>query len=179
MRTTITTAKGDITIRPTRTGDAAAYRELRLQSLREHPEAFSADYDETLARPIDEWERRMARGAGGPHGVSYLAEAEGELVGMTGLLREDTAKLRHSAAIVSVYVRPDWRGYGLADALIEACVAWARELGVRVVKLGVVTTNTAAIRRYAHLGFSVYGVEPEMIHANGVYYDELLMVRRI
>jgi RimJ/RimL family protein N-acetyltransferase len=43
----------------------------------------------------------------------------------------------------------------------------------------VVTTNAPAIRCYARHGFTVYGVEPEVIFANGVYYDELLMLRRL
>jgi len=177
ISSTIETSSGPVTIRPSRAKDAAAYRELRLQSLRDHSEAFAADYDETLARPIEEWQERMRRA--GPNGISYVAEAQNELIGMTALRREDQPKTRHSAWLVSVYVRPDWRGHGVADALIEACVDWARMLGVRIVKLGVAATNVAAIRCYTRLGFSVYGVEPEMILANGRYYDELLMARRL
>src|SRR5689334_14440405 len=119
METTISTPQGDVTIRPTCEEDAPAYRELRLQSLRDHPEAFAADYNRTLALSIEEWRERMRRA--GPTGISYVAEARGELIGMTALRREDEAKLRHSATLVSVYVRPDWRGHGVADALIEAC----------------------------------------------------------
>jgi RimJ/RimL family protein N-acetyltransferase len=177
ISSTLETSSGPVTIRPSRAEDAVAYRELRLQSLRDHPEAFATDYDETLARPIEEWQERMRRA--GPDRISYVAEARGLLIGMTALRREDQTKLRHSATLVSVYVRPDWRGQGVADALIEACVDWARILGVRIVKLGVAATNVAAIRRYIRLGFSVYGVEPEMIFANGRYYDELLMARRL
>ena len=87
--------------------------------------------------------------------------------------------MQHTAGIFSIYVQPAWRGLGIAEALIEACVAWARKLDVRLVKLGVVTTNTAAIRCYVRCGFSVYGVEPQVIYHDGVYYDELLMVQRL
>jgi RimJ/RimL family protein N-acetyltransferase len=58
-------------------------------------------------------------------------------------------------------------------------VAYARTLGMRLVQLGVVTTNASAIRLYLRCGFTVYGVEPESIQHNGIYYDELLMARKL
>ena len=115
----------------------------------------------------------------GEQGITYVAEATGELIGMTALVRNELAKTQHAGSIFGVYTRADWRGTGVADALLEACVAWAAGLGLRLVKLGVVTTNASAIRLYARCGFQVYGVEPEALYVNGIYYDELLMVRRL
>ena len=170
---------GPVGVRPTREADAEAYRELRLEALRTHPEVFGADYAESLARPIERWQQNVRDGAGGELGILYVAEAAGGLVGTTGIYRDSGAKMRHSANIWGVYVRPKWRSAGVADALIGACVGWASELHLRLVKLSVVTTNAAAIRCYVRCGFSVYGVEPEVIYHNDVYYDELLMARRL
>jgi len=180
MRTAlIQTSKGDVHIRPTQSDDAAAYRTLRLAGLRAHPEVFGADYTTSAARPIEYWQERMQSGAGGEHGITYVADAAGDLIGMTALVRNDLAKTRHAGSIFGVYTHPDWRGIGVADALLEACVTYALELGLRVIRLGVVTTNANAIRLYQRCGFQVYGVEPEAIQHDGVYYDELLMARRI
>jgi RimJ/RimL family protein N-acetyltransferase len=179
MITTIATSREDILIRPTHVDDAAAYRALRLEGLRAHPEAFGADYATSTARPLEYWQERMQAGAGGEQGITYVAEASGQLIGMTTLVRQDLPKTRHAGSIFGVYTHPDWRGMGVADALLQACVAYARELGLRLVRLGVVTTNAGAIRLYQRCGFTVYGVEPEAIQHDGVYYDELLMVRRI
>ena len=173
------TPRGSVIIRSTREADAAAYRELRLESLLAHPEAFGADFETSAARPIEYWQERMRQGSGGPQGITYVAEAGDKLVGMMALVRNELAKTQHWAHIFGVYVRPNWRGAGIADALIEACVDYARELGLRMVKLGVVTTNTSAIRLYQRRSFKVYGVEPEAIYHDGIYYDELLMARRI
>jgi RimJ/RimL family protein N-acetyltransferase len=177
--TTIHTSKGDVLIRPTRIDDAPAYRALRLIGLRAHPEAFGADYETSAARPIAYWQERMQSGAGGEQGITYVAFAADELIGMTALVRNDLAKTRHAGSIFGVYTRADWRGTGVADALIEACVAYADTLGLRLVKLGVVTSNASAIRLYARCGFQVYGVEPEALYVDGIYYDELLMARRM
>jgi RimJ/RimL family protein N-acetyltransferase len=179
MISTFDTPRGPVTIRPTGEADTAAYRELRLEALRTHPEAFGADYEESLARPIERWQQNVRDGAGTDLGVTYVAEAGGALVGVTGIYRDSGLKMRHCANIWGVYVRPAWRGMGSIDQLIESCVAWARAHEVRLAKLAVVTANAAAIRCYVRCGFSVYGVEPEVIHHNGVYYDELLMVRKL
>jgi RimJ/RimL family protein N-acetyltransferase len=179
MISIIDTPRGPVTIRPTREADAAAYRELRLEALRTHPEAFGADHAESLARPIERWQQNVRDGAGSDLGVTYVAEAGGALAGMTGIYRDSGIKMRHRATIWGVYVRPEWRGAGIADVLIEACVGWARDLGLRLVTLSVVTTNAAAIRCYVRCGFSVYGMEPEVIYHDGVYYDELLMVHKL
>jgi RimJ/RimL family protein N-acetyltransferase len=64
----------------------------------------------------------------------------------------------------------------VADGLLAACIDYARRLGLRQLKLAVVTTNASAIRLYLRHGFTVYGVEPEAIFANNIYYDELMMV---
>jgi RimJ/RimL family protein N-acetyltransferase len=173
------TPRGPVGIRPTQETDADAYRDLRLEGLRTHPEAFGEAHAASLARPPERWQQTVRDGAGGDLSILYVANAGGTLVGMTGIYRLDGAKMRHSANIWGVYVRPGWRGAGIADALIGACVGWARELELRLVKLSVVTSNAAAIRRYIRCGFSVYGVEPEVIYHDGVYYDELLMVRRL
>ena len=175
----LTTDRGDVLIRPTREADAPLYRALRLQGLQAHPEAFGADYETSAARPIEYWQERMRSGAGSSEGVTYVADAAGELVGMTALVRNDLLKTRHAASIFGVYTHPDWRGTGVADALLEACAGYARALGIRLLRLGVVTTNASAIRLYQRCGYWVYGIEPESIHHNGVYYDELLMARRI
>jgi len=179
METTITTTRGNVLLRPSRREDATAYRDLRLAALQRSPAAFGADYASSAARPLSFWEERMAQGALGEQGVTYLALAGDALIGMTSLVRNTLAKTQHSAAIFGVYVRPDWRGAGVADGLMAACLAQGRALGLRVVRLGVVTSNASAIRLYLRHGFTVYGVAREALVVDGVSHDELLMACRL
>ena len=98
---------------------------------------------------------------------------------MTGIYRDNSAKMRHNGHIWGVYVREDWRGLRIADRLIEACIAWAQQHEIRLLRLAVITSNAAAIRCYVRCGFTVYGVDPEVIYADDAYHDELLMVRKM
>jgi hypothetical protein len=55
MDTVMATPRGTITIRPAAEDAAAPLRDLRLEALRTHPEAFSADYATTLDQPVTFW----------------------------------------------------------------------------------------------------------------------------
>jgi ribosomal protein S18 acetylase RimI-like enzyme len=98
---------------------------------------------------------------------------------MTGLARGKWPKTQYSGTIWGVYVKTEWRGHSIAEGLLRDCIAWAQAQGLVIVKLGVVTANTPAIRCYAHCGFTVYGIEPKAICYEDVFYDELLMAKAI
>ena len=175
----LNTPRGAVKIRPAELVDAARLRALRLESLLDAPVAFAADYERSEAETVERWERRINEYAQGSQSVIYLAEAAGELIGMTGLGRGHWQKTEHGGVIWGVYVQPAWRGLHIAEALIEACIAWGRGLGMTVVKLGVTANNAPALRCYLRCGFTVYGVDPQAICYNGVMYDELLMAKFI
>jgi len=166
-----------VTIRPGTEEDAPAYRELRLEALRNHPEAFSSDYAENLAKPLSFWTERLRSGNPDNAVMMYFCVRDEQLIGMCGITHTNSLKSQHSAYIVSMYVRPEWRGLRIAEELINTCLDWGRTQGIKVVKLGVTTTDAPAIRCYARCGFQVYGTEPQAICVDGVYYDELLMAR--
>lgn len=179
MSNELSTPRGSVTLRPAASQDAARLRALRIEALANQPEAFAADHAAAVAETVEGWVERIQRNNADDSGVIQIASAGEQLVGMTGCGRGHWPKTRHSAILWGVYVNPEWRGLHVAEALIEACIAWGRTRGVTLVKLAVVTTNTAAIRCYARCGFSAYGLEPKAIWYNGVYYDELLMVRTV
>jgi GNAT superfamily N-acetyltransferase len=175
----LTPPQGTVTVRPATPDDAALLRALRLEALAHHPEVFAADHAFTAAGSVESWAERITEYARDDEGLICVAATEDRLVGMAGLVRGHWPKTRHGATMWGVYVQAEWRGLGVGGALVEACVAWAQAQGVVVVKLGVVTTNTPAIRCYARCGFGVYGVDPKVIYYDGFFYDELLMARSI
>ncbi len=165
-------------IRPIRADDIAAFKALRLEALRAHPEAFGSDYHESLNAPESMWQERIQTSLDNA-GRIFLANTGDELAGMTGVLREKGAKVNHSAFIWGVYVRSAYRSRGLGERLIRAAIEWCGEATLRSVRLTVVTTNLSAIRCYQRCGFIETGVQPEVIRVGETYHDELLMWRRI
>lgn len=174
MIKSIHTPKGTILIREANPTDMVQYRELRLFALQDSPTAFSADYQTNLNHPPEYWQNRLNRD---DDSTMFFGEHDQHLIGLTGIARRHSPKTSHTAEIYSVFVRPEWRGLHIAEALIEACLAWAELKDVLIVKLGVLTTSTSAIRCYQRCGFTVYGKEPLALYHEGKYYDGLMMFR--
>jgi GNAT superfamily N-acetyltransferase len=81
-------------------------------------------------------------------------------MGMVDIYRPSLApEFRELAAM---WVAEPVRGTGAADALVDAAVDWARNVGAVGVRLWVVSTNAAAVRVYARHGFTPLGdAEPD------------------
>jgi len=172
--------RDDITIRTIAQGDAAALRDLRLEALARHPLAFTADLAEAEGRTIDAWREQAERSAGDRRDLIVLAEAGGgALAGMAGVYTPPQPKLAHVGTVWGVYVRETFRGCGVGEALVRACVDWARRNGLAGLRLSVVDGNDAALRCYERCGFARYGVEPIAVRWEGRLYDETLLALRL
>ena len=167
------TANNDLTIRRVTEEDVEALIELRLEALRNHPVAFSADYEKERDRSLPDWKKRIARS------VIFVAWDGDSAAGMATFLRGASSKTSYHGNIFGVYVRPGYRGHGLGGRLVDRCVQWARDNDIPMVYIAAAATNTAAIRCYTRCGFSVYGLQPMAVKVDGIYYDELLMAQEL
>lgn len=152
----------------------AKFRQLRLKALHDHPEAFSADYQAHLEGSDAFWKRYLDNDE---NASLYLAFHGSDLIGMTSVRLGSSPKIRHNAEILGVYLLPEWRGMGIASALINACCDWAKSSGAVVARLGVTAVDEPAIRCYKRCGFVITGRVPRGIRINGVYLDGLNMSR--
>jgi GNAT superfamily N-acetyltransferase len=150
--------------------DAARYRDLRLQALRDHPAAFTAAYEDEVTWPLSAYAERLAQG-------TVFAAGADRLDGKAGFYIRDGLKTRHRGILWGLYVRPEARGTGLAAALIRAIKAHARPL-VEEIMLGVGTDNHAALARYRAEGFVRCGGERRALKIGDDYFDEILMAYR-
>jgi GNAT superfamily N-acetyltransferase len=164
-----------LTLRQLAREDATAFQRLRLHGLGSHPLAFRSSLDEESWLSIDEVGRRLAAGF-----VVGAFTAEGELAGIGGLARFEGTKVRHKAVLWGMFVREDARGHGLARAIVERLLEYARSEGIEAVLLSVDSANDSAKRLYEHCGFVAYGVEPRAMKiGDGTaarYGDDILMI---
>jgi ribosomal protein S18 acetylase RimI-like enzyme len=143
-------------IRVLTTADAAAFRALRIEALRLHPEAFGASVEDAERVDVAGFAAGMPKQA--PDAI-FGAVAAGVLVGMAGFFAHRPAKLRHKGAIWGVYVQAGARGQGIAGRLMRQAIAQARGVGLERLLLTVTTGNAAAQALYDRLGFLPYGIE--------------------
>jgi putative acetyltransferase len=85
-----------------------------------------------------------------PHVRFFVARLDDAPVGCGGV-----ALLDGFAELKRMYVRPDFRGRGVADALIERLIRVAVAEGRSLVRLETGTEQAAAIRFYERSGFAV------------------------
>jgi RimJ/RimL family protein N-acetyltransferase len=162
--------------------ELSAYKRLRDEGLRLHPDAFDADIESEQARPPESYLGRL--GLSETLGGSFLlgASIDKELVGMIGLERQSLQKLRHSAELNSMMVSPRHTGKGVGLLLVNALIAEARKaIGLEQITLRVSTSSESAIRLYERAGFQACGVLPhaiKLVDGPGQvrYFDKLTMV---
>jgi ribosomal protein S18 acetylase RimI-like enzyme len=130
-------------------GDEAVLRAVRLQALTDSPRAFGSTYERELARTTEDWQRWLSPGA------TFLLEVGGEARGMVAGVRDAyDASIIH---LMAMWVHPDQRGSGAADALVSSVKAWTAEAGATQVRLKVVEGNERARRCYERAGFRATG----------------------
>jgi RimJ/RimL family protein N-acetyltransferase len=173
MIKSINTPRGTVLIRQSKLADAPKFRELRLGALLDSPTAFSMDYEKAFTQSSKYWEDMLRMDD--QESAIFLAEHDGELLGMTGIARGRSPKTRHSADVWGVYVTPQWRGLHVAEELIKSCLVWAKARHIVIARLGVTTVNKSAIRCYKRCGFKIYATESRALFHEGKYYDFHMM----
>jgi RimJ/RimL family protein N-acetyltransferase len=164
-----------VEVRQLTSSDAQKYWALRLEALKQSPEAFSSSYEEAVRRenPIDQVIRNFQEEGN----YTFGAFENNELIGMVTLLQEKSIKLKHRANIFAMYVTPAKQGLGVGKSLLTRAIDQAKQIhSIEKVNLTVVASNEKAKNLYAALGFKTFGVEEKALIVNGVYYDEEHMV---
>ncbi|MCC6705160.1 MAG: GNAT family N-acetyltransferase [Thermomicrobiales bacterium] len=163
-----------IEVRALTTSDTPAFRALRLEALRLHPESFVPTYEEErdadgrsiAARFRDDW----------IHNGNFILGAyrQGWLVGAVGVKRWPRQKQRHKATIWIMYTQEDFRGLGAGRMLLDAAIDRCRQdHEIELVHLSVSRDSLAARNLYASTGFRSYGVEPRALKLGPDHYVDV------
>ena len=134
------------------------YRALRLRALGDAPEAFGSTLAGEETRTSEDWAWRLNLGATSGRDHPLVAAVGGVPAGMAWA-KVDAAN-PELVNLFQMWVAPEARGHGVAAALLDAALDWARARGARAMGLGVVCGNDAARRLYERAGFRAIG-EPE------------------
>jgi RimJ/RimL family protein N-acetyltransferase len=160
-----------ITVRRLEPHEGALFRRIRLEALSRSPEGFASTAEEEGAKDAAYFSGRLVEG-----GCVFVALDGDTPVGMVGFDREAGQQKAHKGTLRGMYVAPEARGTGTAEALIGAVFDHARANGVEQVQLTVKAVNERAWRVYERLGFIRWGVEPQSLRSpQGEYFDDVHM----
>jgi ribosomal protein S18 acetylase RimI-like enzyme len=171
-------------IRRLTAADLASFKSLRDEGLARHEDAFAVDVETERAFSPESYLPRL--GLAEPLGGTFLLGAfiDGQLAGGLSLERAALRKLRHTATLSTMVVRPAHAGRGIGRALLAACLAEARHApGLELIQLSVSTSSAAAVRLYERAGFERWGLLPHALRIGegpqARYFDKLYMVYRL
>ena len=138
-------AGGTITVREVGPDDWRTWRALRLASLAEAPDAFHSRLEDWLGAGEHVWRERLAA-----PGRYLVADQDGRPCGQVVAVPPDQDG---TADLISLWVAPNARGSGAADALVAAVLDRAGAWGATRLALHVVVGNERATALYRRLGF--------------------------
>jgi ribosomal protein S18 acetylase RimI-like enzyme len=142
----MTVDRSAVEIRATCEEDWETLKHIRLAALLDSPTAFGVRYETAAAYSEQQW-RERASSMTLPEFL--LAIDQGQPVGLVG----GAVDPAQGYTLIAMYVRPSYRGKGIAARLVETIKARAMERGHRQVVLSVSPDNAQAANLYRRQGF--------------------------
>ncbi|MBW8769053.1 MAG: GNAT family N-acetyltransferase [Gemmatimonadetes bacterium] len=143
------------TVRRFAASEWRVYRALRLDALRDAPDAFGSTLAREEAFPDDEWVQRLERAAVSPTELPIVVEDAARPIGLAWA-RIDPEN-DEVAELFQVWVDPLYRQRGVGRLVIDSALDWARASGVRQMLLSVALGPGSALEFYRRLGFVEVG----------------------
>lgn len=129
------------------------------------------EYERTLhdtrlpgAQVMEAYFDRLRQEVAAQSGAILIAEEDGRFLGLVACvvarddLVQETADSNVYGYVTDIYVVPDRRGSGLAQALLQAAEIHLAPTGISRVRINVLAANTMARRAYEKHGFEPYEV---------------------
>ncbi|MFC4929572.1 GNAT family N-acetyltransferase [Massilia sp. GCM10023247] len=151
----MTPERNNLTVRPFAGSEWPLYRSLRLRSLADAPAAFGSTLAAEQDGKDEDWAWRLGLAARSGRDLPLLAEVGGVAAGLAWAKFD--AREPRLVNLFQMWVAPEFRGRGVAAALLAAALGWARARQGRAMQLGVMEGNEAARRLYERSGFVAVG----------------------
>ena len=148
------------------------WKTIRLEALKNHPEAFGSSFEEESERTDADWKNSLTTAD-----IFGAFNGQNILIGTAGFFRFSQTKQKHKGVMFGVYVDPDNRKSGVADRFISSVIAHAQKI-VLQVHCTVVTQNETALKLYERHGFEPYGLEPRALKIGEEFMDEIFLLKK-
>jgi len=168
--------KEEIIIKKVAVKNWEKFKEIRLEALKNNPEAFGSSYEEEVQRSDERWRISLAN----KNKTVFLALDRKIPIAIATISYESMIKMNHLANIYSVYVKPEYRGRAISSKLIKSILADVKKKKrIKKIKLNVVTTQLPAINLYKKFGFKIIAKLSKEVKLGKRYYDEYMMEKKL
>lgn len=159
---------GDFEIRKLPQSRWRDYRKIRLEGLKNDPQAFASSYEEEVEFAADVWVKRVHN--------AIFALIDDVPVGVITYIIPQRRKVKHTSDINGFYVSSEYRHRGIGTALLRKAISMIREVpGIRKVNLSVSATQIPAISMYYREGFVKVGEARDQFNVDGKFSNEVYM----
>ena len=105
----------------------------------------------------------------------WVAEVDGKVVANSEIGKREGFSSHVGG--VGIAIREGYRDIGIGTEMLRTLISEAEKMGLKVLTLGVFSTNARAIHVYSKVGFRETGRVPKEIIKNGKYVDHIIMVK--
>lgn len=118
--------------------------------------------------------REFVRASVASDAVQFVALDGQRVVGWADIFPAWAHAIAHCGSL-GMGVLPEYRGQGIGEQLLAACIAKARTRGITRIELETRIDNARAIGLYSKLGFVHEAQKKNAMRFDGVYYDAIQM----
>lgn len=154
------------------------YKQLRLEALKEEPQAFATRYDDQKNVSDDQWQEWLQNYKDEKHNFMLFAQYKNELIGMIGAFQKTEDIEKNRAQIIAVYVKKSHREKGISTMLLSEMLSLLKRKNIQQVYLCVNVDQIAAVTLYQHAGFVVIKKE-NMILGDNKMHEEYIMEKKV
>ncbi len=165
-------------IRPLVPEDVDQYLAIWQRALTDTPSAFGASANDPDMFDREAARQRIANSM--PYNPIFGVFSDGQQVALSSVFYQpNREKVRHRLTVHQVFVAPEMRGQGIAKAMMQALITFAKTLPeVEEIHLAVTVGNEAARQLYVDLGFVSVSLDERALKIDGRYYHLERMVLR-
>ncbi|MEM7105252.1 MAG: GNAT family protein [Bacteroidota bacterium] len=165
----------NVKFRPLEALDKSQYRQIRLECLLKFPDNFGTLYRDEVKKTHLKFDKYLEKY--NSNNFLFGAFKNQNLIGICGYSNEARTKTSHRGVISHMFVKSEFAGLGIGTELLKATIDKAfenRELDS--IELGVVSSNTKAIKIYRSVGFVQFGFLDKYYKYEGKYWAFTFMI---
>lgn len=152
--------------------DWRGYRDVRLEALKESPDAFGSSYSENIGRSDQYWMNKLSLLDEKKEKNFFCAVLDnGNFISIGGAYQDNNNEWN----IIAMYAKKEYRGLGAGSLLFSKILDELRGKKVKKVFLRVNVIKVPAVSLYKKFGFKIIKSASNQLLGDGNFYEEYEM----